>query len=95
MKPNRIQIQDGITLPVQGEHIRFNNHEYETSDKKEIAFIKGHRLFGSQITVVEEPKDDDELEALKKEADELGVEYSANIGAKTLKERIEKAKAGE
>jgi hypothetical protein len=49
MKPQRNQILDGIVFPVQGEHIRFNNGEYETEDKKEIEFIKKHRLFGSQI----------------------------------------------
>lgn len=54
MKPARIQIQDGIAVPIPGEHIRFNNHEYDTKDKKEQNFIKNHRLFGSQITVVEE-----------------------------------------
>lgn len=53
VKPNRQQVQDGIVVPIPGEHIRFSNHEFETSDKKEIAFIKGHRLFGSQITVVD------------------------------------------
>ena len=36
-----------------------------------------------------EEKKDEELEALKKEADELGIEYSPNIGKKKLKERIE------
>lgn len=49
MKPQRPQIIDGIVIPVPGEHIRFENGEYETSDKKEIEFITKHRLFGSQI----------------------------------------------
>jgi hypothetical protein len=49
MKPQRVQVVDGIVLPVPGEHIRFNNGEYETADKKEVEFIKNHRLFGSQI----------------------------------------------
>lgn len=35
----------------------------------------------------------DELEALKKEADELGVKYGKTIGIDTLKKRIEEAKA--
>ena len=49
MKPQRVQVVDGIVLPVPGEHIRFNNGEYETNDKKEIEFIKNHRLYQSQI----------------------------------------------
>lgn len=36
-----------------------------------------------------------DLDALKKQAEELGIEYSANIGAKKLKERIDKHLAGE
>jgi len=52
IKPNRNQIVDGIVVPVPGEHIRFNAGEYETSEKKEIDFIKKHRLFGSQITEI-------------------------------------------
>ena len=34
---------------------------------------------------------DDELDALKARADELGVEYGARIGADTLRERIAEA----
>lgn len=49
MKPNRVQIIDGITVPVPGQHIRFENGEVETTDKEEIAFIRKHRLFGGQI----------------------------------------------
>jgi hypothetical protein len=94
IKPNRQSVQDGIVIHVPGEHIRFQNGEFETTDKKEIEFIKNHRLYGNAITAVEEPKQDDELEELKKEADALGVEYSPNIGSKTLKERIEAAKQG-
>lgn len=47
MKPQRTQIIDGIVLPVPGEHIRFENGEYTTNDKKEIEFLKKHRLNGS------------------------------------------------
>jgi hypothetical protein len=56
MKPSRNTIQDGIVIAVPGEHIRFNNGEYETSDKSEIDFIKRHRFFGSKITEVTEEK---------------------------------------
>ena len=56
VKPNRVQIADGIAMPVTGEHIRFNNGEFETEDKKEIEFLRKHRLFGFEITEVEEPK---------------------------------------
>jgi hypothetical protein len=94
IKPNRQSVQDGIVIHVPGEHIRFQNGEFETTDKKEIEFIKNHRLYGNAITGVEDPNESDELEGLKKKADELGVEYSPNIGVKTLKERIEAAKQG-
>lgn len=47
MKPQRQQIIDGIVLPVPGEHIRFDNGEFSTSDKKEIEFLRKHRLNGS------------------------------------------------
>lgn len=50
IKPNRVQIADGIPFPVQGEHIRFDRFEYSTSDPKEIEFIRNHRFYGHQIT---------------------------------------------
>jgi hypothetical protein len=56
VKPNRVQIQDGISFPVPGEHIRFQRFEYETTDKKEIDFLKKHRLFGVEFTAAEESK---------------------------------------
>lgn len=57
MVPNRIQIVDGITVPVAGRHIRFDHGEYETSDRKEINFIRAHRLFGVAITEAEQVND--------------------------------------
>ena len=54
--PNRVQIIDGIVVPQAGEHIRFNNGEYETNSKQDIAFLRGHQLFGLSITEVEEVK---------------------------------------
>lgn len=56
MKPARNTVQDGIVIPVPGEHIRFENGEYETADKVEIEFIRKHRLFGSKITEVTDKK---------------------------------------
>ena len=56
MKPNRVQIVDGITVPVAGEHIRFDRGECETVSKKEIDFIRKHRLYGVAITEAEETK---------------------------------------
>lgn len=50
VKPARTQVMDGIVIPVPGEHIRFERGEFITSDKKEIEFIRKHRLFGSTIT---------------------------------------------
>lgn len=58
MIPNRVQIADGIAVPVSGKHIRFDRGEYETQDKKEIDFIRKHQLFNLSVTEVEEIKDD-------------------------------------
>lgn len=44
-------------------------------------------------TIQGEKSEDLDLEALKAEADKLGVKYAANIGAKKLAERIEAKKA--
>jgi len=63
MKPARNSIVDGIVVPVPGEHIRFHNGEYETTDKDQIAFIRRHRLFGTSI--VEVTKSDPEPAAPK------------------------------
>jgi hypothetical protein len=50
MKPNRVQIVDGIAVNVAGQTIRFNNGEYETTDKKEIDFLRKHRLYNVGFT---------------------------------------------
>ncbi|MGK9250835.1 hypothetical protein [Paenibacillus humicus] len=52
MVPARNSIVEGILVPVPGQHIRFENGEYTTNVKKEVDFIKGHRLFGSSIVEV-------------------------------------------
>jgi hypothetical protein len=52
MKPARNSIIDGIVVPVPGEHIRFENGEYESSDKDKIAYLKRHPLFGTAIIEV-------------------------------------------
>lgn len=50
MKPKRNQIQDGMVMVIEGEHIRFDRFEYATEDPKEINFIRNHKLFGHKIT---------------------------------------------
>lgn len=57
MVPNRKLVQDGVVIPVSGKRIGFTNGEFETKDKKEIEFIRSHRLFGFVITEVGEQKD--------------------------------------
>lgn len=49
MKPKRNQTNNGITEVIEGQHIRFENGEFETDKKDESAFIRKHRLFGNQI----------------------------------------------
>lgn len=60
MKPARTQIIDGIVNPVPGQHIRFENGQFETEDKAEIDFIKKHRLFGNQIFEEKKTKQESE-----------------------------------
>lgn len=52
IKPQRMQVLDGIPVPIPGEHIRFENGEYVTENKKEIEFIHKHKFFGVRITEV-------------------------------------------
>lgn len=56
IKPSSNTFVNGIPYPVPGEHIRFENSEYESDDKKKIEFIEKHRLFGTAIVRVDEPK---------------------------------------
>ncbi|MDK2821849.1 MAG: hypothetical protein PWP31_1814 [Clostridia bacterium] len=49
MVPTRRVVEDGMSYQKAGKTIKFNGYEYETSNKEEIDFIKGHRLFGSVI----------------------------------------------
>lgn len=54
VRPAHVQIVNGYVNPVQGEHVRFENGLYETDSrstkgKEHDEFIRGHRLFGSQI----------------------------------------------
>lgn len=50
MKPKRNQIVDGMVMVVEGEHIRFDRHEYATSDQREINYLRNHILYGNAIT---------------------------------------------
>ena len=52
MVPSRVQIADGIAVPVPGKKISFDRGEYETKDAKEIKFIRSHALFNVSITEV-------------------------------------------
>lgn len=67
--------------------------------EEEIAKLKAEneKLKASQAKKVKpedgEPKDGETLEALKEEATKLGIQFAPNIGADTLKARIEAKKA--
>lgn len=56
MKQNRSQVVDGIVITVPGEHVRFNNHEFETDDKKIIEWLKKHNLKGTSFTEANGPE---------------------------------------
>lgn len=49
MKPQRVTVVEGMPISVPGEHIRFENGEFETADDQQIEFIRTHRFFGNQI----------------------------------------------
>lgn len=67
--------------------------------EEEIAKLKAEneKLKANQVKEDEpeddEPKDGETLEALKEEATKLGIQFAPNIGADTLKARIEAKKA--
>ena len=44
IKPKRTQILEGIVYAVPGEHVRFSNFEYETTDKKVVEWLAQHPL---------------------------------------------------
>lgn len=56
MKPNRVQIYDGIAMSVPGKHIRFYRGEFQTVNEDEIEFIRNHRLYNVTITEVDDSK---------------------------------------
>lgn len=60
--------------------------EEETTVYKQIVEEEENEAVGEQTEAAE-------LEALKKEADELGVKYGKTIGIDTLRKRIEEFKA--
>lgn len=49
MIPDRMQVIDGIAIPVPGKHIRFEGGAYETDAKEEVDYIRNHRFFGTRI----------------------------------------------
>ena len=55
IKPARVQVLDGVTLPVEGAHIRFDAGKFTTDDEAKAEFIRKHPLFGSRI-FEEEPE---------------------------------------
>lgn len=62
--------------------------------EEEIAKLKAEneKLKANQAKE-DEPKDGETLEALKEQATKLGIQFAPNIGADTLKARIEAKKA--
>jgi len=66
MVPNRVQIVDGMAVPIPGKRVTFENGEYNTTDKKEIEFLRSHRLFGVAIAEVEQLKPAEQKEPPKK-----------------------------
>ncbi len=62
--------------------------------EEEIAKLKaGNEKLKANQAKEDEPKDGETLEALKEQATKLGIQFAPNIGADTLKARIEAKKA--
>lgn len=53
IKPHRVQVVDGISIAVPGEHVRFSNGEFDTDDKKIIDWLSKHRLNGTAFTAAQ------------------------------------------
>jgi len=49
MKPGSKSYVDGRVIVKAGRSIQFENGKYKTEDKKEIDFIRKHRLFSTAI----------------------------------------------
>ncbi len=75
-------------LKVTKEGITKFIDERDLQDYENMGFKQENRK--PEPMIIKEPT----LEELKKEADELGIEYAPNIGAKTLQEKINAYKAG-
>jgi hypothetical protein len=45
-KPSFIRVENGIPYVVYGKRYEFGDGTYETSDPKEIEFLRKHKFFG-------------------------------------------------
>lgn len=52
MQPSESFVERGRTVVKDGKHIRFRNGTYETTDQKEIKWLKNHPNFGTDFFVV-------------------------------------------
>lgn len=57
-----------LKIGIDGEMIEFNNFDYETTKKKEIAAIQGSKLYGVAIFQGVEQSDNGESEEQQSEA---------------------------
>jgi hypothetical protein len=55
VEPTRMIVQDGMAYSQPGKMIEFHDFSYETTDKKEISFLRGHKLFGSTVFEDKQP----------------------------------------
>lgn len=58
MKPTGLQVINGIPVLTAGKSIQFENGEYNTTDKEEIAFLKKKADFGITLFADEAKKDE-------------------------------------
>lgn len=86
MKFKNLNTESG-KFSFNGIRIEFNGI-FETEDKELINFLKGTQDFVC-VDEVKEDESSDELEELKKQADELGLDYHPKIGLEKLQKKID------
>ncbi len=86
MSPERHRVVDGNTQIEQGKAIEFKDFIYETEDKEEIKFIKGHRTFDVKIFAVK--SEEEQEDELLKKANEVKAKREGKKAKKGNKKTV-------
>lgn len=95
----KVQVTEKGVFDPKGERIPVGTElDFEGDELPSPLVGKVRIISGGKTAVTNPAHTEEDLEALKAQADELGVEFSPTIGFKTLKERVDAVlaeKAGE